>query len=93
MKPVEGSRREPGPFFRGLPSLMVPVVDLCAEREDSIMRLRGAFPSWAAALALPLLVPWSGPASAEALIKKSYLPIELAYDALIEIDLICRRPS
>jgi len=46
------------------------------------MRLRGAFPSRAAALALPLLVPWSGPASAEALINKSYLPIELAYEAL-----------
>jgi uncharacterized protein GlcG (DUF336 family) len=46
------------------------------------MRLRGAFPVRAAALALPLLVPCAGGAGAQALIKKSYLPIELAYEAL-----------
>jgi uncharacterized protein GlcG (DUF336 family) len=45
------------------------------------MRLRGARLA-VAALALPLLVPCSGPAGAEGLIKKSYLPIELAYEAL-----------
>jgi uncharacterized protein GlcG (DUF336 family) len=42
------------------------------------MRLKEALPGWAAALAL--LVPAS--AGADALIKKSYLPIELAYEAL-----------
>jgi uncharacterized protein GlcG (DUF336 family) len=55
------------------------------------MSLRGAFPSWAVALALPLLVPWSGLASAEALIRKSYLPIELAYEALTTAVETCAR--
>jgi len=55
------------------------------------MRLREAFPSWAAALALPLLAPWSGPASAEALINKSYLPIQLAYEALTTAVDTCAR--
>ena len=44
------------------------------------MRPRGAFP--ATAFALPLLLPFAHGASAEGLIKKSYLPIELAYEAL-----------
>jgi len=44
------------------------------------MRLRGTFLS---ALALTLLLPCAGPARAEALIKKSYLPIALAYEALV----------
>ena len=47
--------------------------------------------SWAAALALPLLVPCAGAASAEALIKKSYLPIELAYEALTTAVETCAR--
>jgi uncharacterized protein GlcG (DUF336 family) len=40
---------------------------------------------------LLLLVPWSRPAGAEALIKKSYLPIELAYEALITSVETCAR--
>jgi uncharacterized protein GlcG (DUF336 family) len=46
------------------------------------MRRTGAIPPWAAALALPLLVPCTEGAGAQGLIKKSYLPIELAYEAL-----------
>ena len=55
------------------------------------MGLRGVFPGWAAALALPLLVPCMGPATAESLIKKSYLPIELAYEALTTAVETCAR--
>jgi uncharacterized protein GlcG (DUF336 family) len=55
------------------------------------MRLRGARPGWAAALALPLLVPCTEGASAEALIRKSYLPIELAYEALTTAVETCAR--
>jgi uncharacterized protein GlcG (DUF336 family) len=55
------------------------------------MRLRGALRGWAAALALPLLVPWTGGASAQTLIKKSYLPIELAYEALTTAVETCAR--
>ena len=55
------------------------------------MRLRGAFPYSAAALALTLLLPCMGPVRAEALIKKSYLPIELAYEALTTAVETCAR--
>jgi uncharacterized protein GlcG (DUF336 family) len=55
------------------------------------MRPRGICPGWAAALALPLLVPYAGGVSAETLIKKSYLPIELAYEALTTAVEICAR--
>ena len=55
------------------------------------MRPRGVLPGWAAALALPLLVPSTGPANAQALIKKSYLPIALAYEALTTAVETCAR--
>jgi uncharacterized protein GlcG (DUF336 family) len=55
------------------------------------MRPRGAVPGFAAALALPLLAPCTGPANAQALIKKSYLPIELAYEALTTAVETCAR--
>ncbi|HLH97236.1 MAG TPA: heme-binding protein [Xanthobacteraceae bacterium] len=46
------------------------------------MRLRGTFRGRAATLAFLLLLPCMRPASAQGLIKKTYLPIELAYEAL-----------
>jgi uncharacterized protein GlcG (DUF336 family) len=55
------------------------------------MRLKGAVAGWAAALALPFLVPCAGPAGAEGLIKKSYLPIALAYEALTTAVETCAR--
>jgi uncharacterized protein GlcG (DUF336 family) len=54
------------------------------------MRPRGAFPGWAAALALALLAGTGG-AGAETLIRKSYLPIELAYEALTTAVETCAR--
>lgn len=55
------------------------------------MRRKGAFRGSAVALVLLLLVPCTGPASAQALIKKSYLPIELAYEALTTAVETCAR--
>jgi uncharacterized protein GlcG (DUF336 family) len=46
------------------------------------MPLRAALLGWTAAVALPLLVPCTGTATAEALVKKDYLSVELAYEAL-----------
>jgi uncharacterized protein GlcG (DUF336 family) len=55
------------------------------------MRRRGALLGWTAALALPLLVPGTPSARAETLIKKSFLPIELAYEALTTAVETCAR--
>jgi uncharacterized protein GlcG (DUF336 family) len=67
------------------------VLDRLTGKGGFIMRLRGALPGWAAALALPLLVQCTGPAGAEGLIKKSYLPIGLAYEALTTAVETCAR--
>jgi len=55
------------------------------------MRVTRAFRGWAAAVALFLLIPGAGPASAQTLIKKSYLPIALAYEALTTAVETCAR--
>jgi uncharacterized protein GlcG (DUF336 family) len=55
------------------------------------MRPRKVCPLWAAALALPLVLTCTGGVSAQALIKKSYLPIELAYEALTTAVETCAR--
>jgi uncharacterized protein GlcG (DUF336 family) len=55
------------------------------------MRVKGAFRGSAAALVSALLIPCAGGANAQALIKKSYLPIELAYEALTTAVETCAR--
>jgi uncharacterized protein GlcG (DUF336 family) len=54
------------------------------------MRLRPALPG-RAALALPLLVLWAGAAPAQGLVKKSFLSVALAYEALTTAVETCAR--
>src|SRR5579862_4621211 len=73
------------------PAFAYRLLEPCTAAGGFIMRVTRAFRGWAAAVALFLLIPGAGPASAQTLIKKSYLPIALAYEALTTAVETCAR--
>jgi uncharacterized protein GlcG (DUF336 family) len=88
---VSGQVGRRDPFSAAGIRLSSRVLDRLTGKGGFIMRPRAALAGLTAALALPLLVPCMGPAGAEGLIKKSYLPIELAYEALTTAVEACAR--